>query len=350
MKCLMTPDMTALEAHQTATQSSTTASSFFGCEVNAPYGNAAFATDHLSPTQDSRQVCEAPQTGSEPWWATEEQMCVDTGPQSCEMSEEELAALPPPTGLDAYTVVADDFVGPLGPNEIRQSQRDTLDQYDFGGFDVVGNDLVGPLGADQMRQSDYDELQSAWLNIADGKGMSMSGTPADQEAFLQMIRGSMGESAVMRDQMTTVGNDLDPTHNINFDLGRGQDITGAAGTGVWVDTFGTDQVDLDDLDFLPNTPGAAHTDELTRTELLAHFVSERRSAVTSANPNDFGPHHAQGLVVQNQVRDEFGQQHMTSQHGVANAAGGTDGVFTRADGSTQTVHTDAHNNMTGSTF
>lgn len=362
-ECLATPDWAALEAEEQATGQSIDPTSFFGCDPSATPvepmpmdAGPPMSIDPLMSFDPGPPMSVAPDvSGLEHWAEDDAGMCVDPSQQVCEDPSQmvceapaaEAAPAPPRLGVDAYDVVPDDFVGPLGPNQIHASQRATLDRYNFGGLNVVADDFTGPLQRGQMHQSDYTQLQSSWLNITSGTGMHMAGSAADQEAFLQMMRADLGESSTFQRTVSEIGNDTDPAHRVELDLGRGQDITGAPGTGVWGDAFATDQVDLDDFGFFPAAPDAARPNEITQTELMTHFLAERRAALTSATPADFGPAHTAGLAVQNQVRDEFNQSHVVSQTGAANAAGGTDGVFTFADGTSERVNTDVHNNMTG---
>ena len=179
-RCQRSVDWSALSAEESRTHSCIDPTAFFGC-TPAPQGNAALAEQipgpQYTPTdpsvlqsiEPSTQVCEAPS----PWWADDvigqsidpaALACVDPSAFAC--VDPTVQQAPPATGLAAYQVVPDDFVGPLGPNQIRQSQHDDLAAFDFGSFDVVGNDFTGPLADGQMRQSDYDAMQQAWLNIA----------------------------------------------------------------------------------------------------------------------------------------------------------------------------------------
>jgi hypothetical protein len=251
-------------------------------------------------------------------------------------------AAPPALGLNSYDVVPDDFVGPLAPNQIRQSQRDDLDHFNFSDFNVVPDDFIGPLEPTQMRQSEYAQLQQAWLNISAGQGMSISGSGDDREAFRQMLRDGMTDSRVFRNTIAGIGNDTDPDHLIQADVGRSQ-------PGVIGDSFASNEIDLDDLDQWPSRAPDAHPDQFTRNEAIVHFLSERQHALASANPADFGPAHTHGIEVQNQYRAERGQAAVTSQIGAVNPDGSITATVAIEGGSSETWQIDAHGNITGIT-
>lgn len=243
-------------------------------------------------------------------------------------------AAAPRTGLSSYQPVPDDFVGPLAPNQIRQSQYDDLRAYNFDQFNVVADDFVGPLAPTQLRQAEYARLQSAWLNIAQGQGMAMSGTPADQATFRRMLRDGMTDSPVFRSLISGIGNDADPAHRIKAAVGRSQ-------PGVVGDSFGDNAIDLDDLEAWPAAAPAAHRNQFTRNEDILHFLAERQYALSHPDPGGnrfavFDDAHESGIDVQNQYRAERGQSYVLSQTGSTDAAGRVvAGQVAFADGSAE---------------
>lgn len=234
----------------------------------------------------------------------------------------------PQLGLDAYDVVPDDFIGPLQANQIRAAQATDLRAYNFDQFDVVPDDFIGPLANTQMHQADYAAMQSGWLNIAQGNGMKLDGAQPDQDTFRRMLRDGMGDSPEFRQMLASIGNDTDPAHLIQANLGRSQ-------PGVIGDAFASNAVDLDDLEAFPGAATAAHPDQVTRNELMVHFLTERQSALTSANPADFGPAHQSGIAAQGRYRDERGQSHVLSQTGARNADGTITATIAMANGSSE---------------
>ena len=245
----------------------------------------------------------------------------------------EAAPAPPAIGLDSYKVVPDDFVGPLPPGTIRQSQYDDLKGFDFDKFNVVGNDFVGPLANDQMTQQQFQQLTSAWLNVRDGNGMKISGSAADQLAFKKMLRASLGDSPTMRGLVSDIGNDTDLAHRIQANVGRSQADT-------FVDMFSNDNIDLTDIEQFPVAPDATSRNEMTRGEQLVHILAERRSAVTSADPSDFDAAHGEATRLHNQYRAERGQAAELDCTGAPNPDGTTTVTTRYADGTQQQLELD----------
>lgn len=260
----------------------------------------------------------------------------------CEGPTAAPAPAPPRLGLDAYDVVPDDFIGPLGPNQIHKAQADDLRAYNFDQFDVVPDDFMGPLSTTQMHQADYAAMQGGWLNIAQGNGMELSGAQADQDTFRRMMRDGMTDSPEFRQMLTSIGNDADPAHLIHADLGRSQ-------PGVIGDSFANNAVDLDDLEAFPAAAPASHPDQFTRNELMVHFLTERQSALASANPADFGAAHQAGIDAQGRYRDERGQSHVVSQTGARNPDGTIAATVAMANGSSEQWAIDGNQRITGVT-
>lgn len=329
-KCQQTVDWGSFDQAQDDAQASFDPVDYFGCDAGPYYGNSAFQDDNLGPgvcETPASEVCEEPDPGP--------QVCQDPNPP-------QQAPAPPKTGLDSYDVVPDDFVGPLGPNQIRQSQKDQLTKDRFGDFNVVSDDFVGPLAPGQMRQSDYTAMQSAWLNLRNGQGMSMTGSDADKEKMFQMMRDSMSDSPTARKLMTDIGNDTDPTHQLKADLGRHQNITGST-DGVIVDTFGTNQIDLSDIEAFSKTASKSRPNEMTQSDVLLHILAERRSAALDPTAI-FDTHHENAFKVQNAYRAERGQSAILEQTFIP----GTSNVRVPfADGSEQVVKFDGNNNTSG---
>ncbi len=214
----------------------------------------------------------------------------------------------PKTGLGSYQVVPDDFVGPLQPNQLRQSQYDDLKKYDFDQFKVVGPDFKGKLDKEQMTQEQFEKLTQAWINIQGGTGMKITGDVKEQETFRRMMRDSMGDSPTMRNLISDIGNDTDNKHTVEAKVGRSQ-------PGVFVDSFASNEIDLNDIEQFQKAPRQGHENEATQGEQLAHFLSERRAALTSADPSDFEAAHQKGTDTHNAYRTERGQSEETSATG-----------------------------------
>ena len=257
---------------------------------------------------------------------------------------------PPPPGFAGYQPVPDGTSAQLAPNQIYQSQYDDLKKFDFDKFDVVPDDFKGKMLPTQMRASQYDDLQAAWLNIEQGNGMRMSGAPADQDAFRSMLRNGMNDSPTLRGLITSIGNDADQSHLIDADLGRGgQD---PAFQGVILDDFGTNQIDLDDLEQLPGSPSELHPDEYSRPECITHFLAERQWALdnpdNAGNPSlHFAKAHDVATDVQNQYRDERAQSHVLSMTSVSYPGGGKTATVALNTGSAEALSIDPSGQIAG---
>lgn len=231
-----------------------------------------------------------------------------------------------PRGLSAYEAVPDDHKGPLKPNQLRKSQLAELRKYDFDKLNVVadppGKD--GALANDQLTQAQFQQLAQAWLNIAGGQGLRMTGSAEDQGTFRRMLRDGLGDSPTLRSLITAIGNDADPSHRIEANLGRSQPRT-------FVDSFNTGAIDLADLEQFAKTPAADHKNEATRGEQLVHILAERRAAATSADPTDFAAAHQEANRQHNQYRAERGQAAERSAKSVVRD-GKTYAVFRYVDG------------------
>ena len=253
------------------------------------------------------------------------------------------AKKPAALGLAGYEVVPDNHKGPLKPNQLRRSQYNELRRYEFDKLHVVDEAAAkdGKLANDQMTQAQFQQLAQAWLHISAGQGMQVTGSAADQKTFRKMLRDSLGDSPTMRQLVTDIGNDADPTHRIAASVGRGQRDT-------FVDHFDTGTIDLNDIEKFAQQPSADHKNEATRGEQLAHILGERRAAMTSADPGDFLPAHREGTRVHNAYRAERGQAAEKSAKTVVRD-GKTFAVFRYADGSKHECELDANQDIAGMT-
>src|SRR5215831_9338262 len=145
----------------------------------------------------------------------------------------------------------------------------------------------------------------------------------------------MTSSPIMRSSFSEIGNDVDPGHLVQAKLGRKQ-------PGVLIDSFATNDVDLDDLEHFVKTPGKDHPNEMTQGEQLIHILAERRAAVTSAHPDDFGPAHAKATAVHNQYRAELGQSPEVSATAAPDGRGGLTGTTSYRDGTSLGVQFNAN--------
>jgi uncharacterized Zn-binding protein involved in type VI secretion len=134
-------------------------------------------------------------------------------------------------------------------------------------------------------------------------GLTIEGTKGDVAAFLGMLALDAGSTQAGRNNLMSIINDT--THPVTCKLGRGfPSVTG--------DNFGTNIVDLDDLQKFPSEPSPGHPEESTREEEITHFLAERHHAAVTGDP--IGPSHDEGIRAQNEVRKERGQDPVIAQN------------------------------------
>ncbi|HSS00287.1 MAG TPA: FG-GAP-like repeat-containing protein [Kofleriaceae bacterium] len=202
-------------------------------------------------------------------------------------------------------------------------------------------DPDGKQPAPTTGETPWTILRSAigMVNILSGSsGITVTGSKADIKAWNNMLIETWGSSATARQLLSDIGNDTDKSHAITVNLGRKQ-------AGVLVDSFGTKDVDLDDIDHFPVTPSTAHPNEMTRGEQVVHILAERRSANLSSNPNDFTAAHTAATAVHNQLRGELGQTAETSATGSVTRSGGIIGTTTYTGGATEDIEFNANGDI-----
>jgi hypothetical protein len=207
----------------------------------------------------------------------------------------------------------------------------------FGNYEVYPDNFRGQLRPDsnQVRESELKSLEQAWNNIRQGKGMVIQGSSADEVTWKNMLIEGMTSSQVFRETIANIGND--PNHTILIDLGRSQ-------PNVLVDSFATKAVDLDDLQMFPASANAGQKNQLTRPEVILHFLEERHYAQTH-DPMDFDSAHQSGINAQNHLRDERGQSHVLSQEGRQLPNGNIEGQFFLQNGTSERVIFDSNGNI-----
>jgi hypothetical protein len=202
--------------------------------------------------------------------------------------------------------------------------------------------IKGPLvpRSNQIQESELKQLEQAWNNIHQGKGMNIIDSNADKAAWDKMLIQGMTSSETFRQTIIKIGND--PKNTITVDLGRNQ-------PGVIVDNFGTNQVDLADIGKFPKVPRPGHSSEVTQSEVILHFLEERHYA--AVNNTEFKPAHQSGIDLQNTYRDEKGQSHVTSQvFSPPNPDGSVDLNINFSNNTTEVLHIDAQGKITNITL
>lgn len=155
------------------------------------------------------------------------------------------------------------------------------------------------------------QRQKDAASFAPGPGLKITGdgggpaSPADQKAFLDMVRREMATSPSFHRLMLTIN--ADKRYPVTVVLGRNQ-------TQLTVDSYDSDtaakpglqEVDLADFQRLPVDPPSAFPNAITQGEALAHSMAEAYEGANSTG--SYGAAHAVGISAQNQYRDDRGQQ------------------------------------------
>lgn len=126
-------------------------------------------------------------------------------------------------------------------------------------------------------------------------GINIAGSPADVRTFMLMAASAAAATNAARVHFATIAGDS--AHPITLVVGRSL-------PGVITDNFGTNEVDLNDLERFPATPRAAHPNETGQDEMITHFMVERHDAATKGSA--FPAAHTAGIDAQNEMRSEEG--------------------------------------------
>ncbi len=209
---------------------------------------------------------------------------------------------------------------------------------DFGTYQVYEDSFSGNLvpRSNQIRESELAQLEQAWKNIHQGKGMNIIGTDADKALWDKTLIQGLTTSETFRQTFITIGND--PKNTISVDLGRNQ-------PGVAVDSFQTNQVDLADLAMFPSVPRPNHSNEVTQSEVVIHFLQERYH--NKVNGLGFEAAHQSGIDLQNRYRDERGQSNILNQQVTSvNPDGSVNAAFNFQNGTSQQQTIDSTGKIT----
>lgn len=166
-----------------------------------------------------------------------------------------------------------------------------------------------------------------------GEGFAIFGSESNRATFRGMLLDTMAQSSTFRGVMSDIALDGNPKHAISAIVGRNLPWT-------FVDRYRTNAVDLDDLEHFPVVPDPAHPNEVTRGELITHFMQERRYVPNFLTSSDesLREAHQRASIVQNKFRAELGQPAGTPPDGQT----GVNGEFERAhfrfsDGTSQVL-------------
>jgi hypothetical protein len=218
----------------------------------------------------------------------------------------------------------------------------------FGAYTVYpdAGTTMTPAARNAIGQREFADLQAAWNRIErslgpfiNGEGANAAENRALADRFRQILAEEMPDSPYLRRLIIRITQDQDHPFAINVVRGR---------ANVWVDSFSNRGVDLQDLEHFDrrNAPHR-HPNEVSRGEILVHFLGERYHDLTHPLPPGdqyrFGPAHDQAIVEQNRYRAERGQVPVETSV-LTRGAPGTGELTWRVrfrDGTTQVVDTDA---------
>jgi peptidoglycan hydrolase-like protein with peptidoglycan-binding domain len=152
----------------------------------------------------------------------------------------------------------------------------------------------GPITPESLKE--LDRLNSA--TFKEGPGLKINGSPKDKADYLNLVRREMLTSPSFAKTMNEINNDK--THrpviaNVGRDMPR---------VRLDIDRNGTQDIDLDDFDKLPKTPGKDDPDAITQGEVLSHAMREARERVLG---KDHDQAHEAAIIEENKYRNEIGQ-------------------------------------------
>jgi hypothetical protein len=188
-----------------------------------------------------------------------------------------------------------------------------------GNYAVVpgapGHDRVlAPRSRNEVTEEEHQRVSNAWDRLdsrmyINGRGSSPAENQRLQQRFRNMLREDMQDSPALR--------------NVTSNIALGHQSPFAVNVGehqhdVFADSFETREVDLADLEgFGTGREANRHRDQLSRGEVITHFLAERYHDVSHpvADGNlrsRFTPSHTEAIRQQNLYRTERGQAPLIS--------------------------------------
>ena len=154
---------------------------------------------------------------------------------------------------------------------------------------------------------ELDRINSATFTPAGGLKFDPRSKPADQAAYLHMVRREMLTSPTFAKTMNEIN--ADKAHPVTVNVGRDM-------PGVRLDVDrgkGKQDIDLNDIEKLPQSPGSSNPDAITQGEVLIHAMREARER--ALDPNSKLPEadqhkkaHTAAIKDENEYRKEVGQK------------------------------------------
>lgn len=207
----------------------------------------------------------------------------------------------------------------------------------YGVYQIIPATAPAPHAANELTQAEFVRLSLAWTRVNDNSGgMRINGTNADRATMIAMFAREMGRSRTFRDLIIEITEDV--AHPVIINPGRNN-----LGMGGFIDSWATRNVDLNDLEWLEETPPAGYEFIHGRGEAIIHWLAERRFGVTHPG-TPFGPAHTTPMAAggtQERYRTDLGQPGRTvGQGGGSPSPGLVDMVATDNAGNRTIFHYD----------
>lgn len=167
---------------------------------------------------------------------------------------------------------------------------------------------------------------------------TINGSDADRQSFLDMLSRCRNASAAFRREYDEVFNSQ--TAAITYNAGRSQ-------ARCLVDSFDSNNVDLDDLEKVLETAPEGNPSATTRCQVIKHFLAERWYKATHPDA-EFRECHEAGHTGENEIRGEGSQANLGERRLVQ--SDGTWTVETTYNGNAETWTLDANSNITSVTY
>ena len=153
---------------------------------------------------------------------------------------------------------------------------------------------------------ELDRINSATFTPAGGIKFSPQSKPADQAAYLHIVRRDMLASPSFAKTMNEINADkANPvTVNVGRDMPRVR-LDVDAGRGV-------QHIDLNDIEKLPATPPASNPHAITQGEVMIHAMKEASARAkdrnsTAPEPDQHRKAHTDAIKAENEFRKDLGQ-------------------------------------------
>ena len=169
---------------------------------------------------------------------------------------------------------------------------------------------LAPRSRNEVTESEHQRVSNAWDRLdtriyINGRGSNAEENQRLQQSFRNMLREDMSDSPTLRNVVSNIG--LGDQTPFAVNVGEHQ-------RDVFGDSFETRDVDLADLaEFGTGREANRHREQVSRGEVITHFLAERYHDVThpaqqQAIPADVNPAQAQAITERN-YRARFNPSH-----------------------------------------